>query len=48
MEGLCIGGGLFITGKKQIESIDDGIIVKDDIEYGHGNVVPLWQFGLIY
>ncbi len=35
-------------GKKQIENIENGIIVKDDIEYGYGNVIPLWAFGLNY
>ena len=35
-------------GNKQIEHIPDGIVVKDDIEYGHGNVIPLWHFGLNY
>ncbi len=35
-------------GKKQIENIPNGIIVRDDIEFGHGIVVPLWQFGLNY
>ena len=35
-------------GRKQIESVQDGFIVKDDIEYGHGIVVPLWQFGFNY
>ena len=35
-------------GKKQIEDLPDGIIVKDDIESGHGITVPLWQFGLNY
>ncbi len=35
-------------GKKQIEDIPNGVIVRDDIEYGHGIVVPLWQFGLNY
>lgn len=35
-------------GRKQIADIPDGIIVRDDIEYGHGNVVPLWHFGLTY
>ncbi|MBR4837957.1 MAG: AAA family ATPase [Bacteroidales bacterium] len=34
--------------KKQIENISDGFIVKDDIEYGHGNIIPLWHFGLNY
>lgn len=35
-------------GKKQIEDVPHGIIVRDDIEYGHGIVVPLWQFGFNY
>jgi hypothetical protein len=35
-------------GTRQIESIDNGIVVKDDIEYGHGIFVPLWTFGLNY
>ena len=35
-------------GKKQIEGISDAYIVKDDIEYPHDNVVPLWMFGLNY
>ena len=41
-----------VGGKKkggaQIEEIPNGHIVKDDIEYGHGRVVPLWTFGLLY
>lgn len=36
------------TGQKQIESADDGYIVKDDIESGYANVIPLWAFGLNY
>lgn len=35
-------------GKKQIEGVPNGIVVRDDIEYGHGNIVPLWYFGLNY
>lgn len=35
-------------GKKQIEDVPNGIIVRDDIEYGHGIIVPLWCFGLNY
>ena len=40
-------GGLK-KGKQQIEDVPNGFIVKDDIEYGHHNVVPLWAFGLNY
>ena len=35
-------------GKRQIENVENGIIVKDDIETGHGIIVPLWAFGLNY
>jgi len=35
-------------GQKQIEGIENGYIVKDDIENGFLNVIPLWQFGLTY
>ncbi len=35
-------------GQKQISSVQEGYIVKDDIAYGYGNIIPLWQFGLNY
>lgn len=35
-------------GQKQIESVQEGYIVKDDIENGYANIVPLWAFGLNY
>ena len=35
-------------GQKQIESANNGYIVKDDIESGYANVIPLWTFGLNY
>lgn len=35
-------------GLRQIANVNDGFVVKDDIEYGSGNVVPLWTFGLNY
>ncbi|MGN1245788.1 MAG: ATP-binding protein [Muribaculaceae bacterium] len=35
-------------GKKQIENVNNGIVVRDDIEFGAGIVVPLWHFGLNY
>ena len=31
-------------GKQQIEGLDNAYIVKDDIEIGHGNIIPLWCF----
>lgn len=35
-------------GKKQIETVKEGRIVKDDIETGHGIIIPLWNFGMNY
>lgn len=35
-------------GKKQIENADEGYVVKDDIETGYANVIPIWFFGLLY
>ncbi len=34
--------------KKQIKAIDDAFVIKDNIETGIGNVVPLWLFGFLY
>ena len=34
--------------QKQIEGLKNAYIVKDDIEYGYKNVIPLWAFGLNY
>jgi predicted AAA+ superfamily ATPase len=34
--------------QKQIEGLKNAFIVKDDIEYGYKNVIPLWAFGLNY
>lgn len=41
-----IGGSK--KGARQIENIPNGIIVRDDIETGHGIVIPLWHFGMTY
>lgn len=35
-------------GQKQIETASRGFIVKDDIETGFANIIPLWAFGLNY
>jgi len=34
--------------KKQIEELDHAYIIKDNIEYGFGNTIPLWLFGFMY
>lgn len=48
-----IGGRTFEVGgknkgQKQIAEATEGYVVKDDIETGYGNVIPLWYFGLNY
>ncbi|WP_209332776.1 ATP-binding protein [Lunatimonas salinarum] len=35
-------------GLKQLRSAEKGFIVKDDIETGYLNTIPLWHFGLMY
>ena len=35
-------------GKRQIEMADEGYVVKDNIEFSSGNILPLWWFGLNY
>jgi uncharacterized protein len=32
----------------QIENDGNSFLVKDDIEFGYRNVIPLWAFGLNY
>jgi uncharacterized protein len=34
--------------KKQIAGISNAYIVKDEIEHGFANTIPLWHFGLMY
>ncbi len=34
--------------EKQIKTIANAFIVKDDIEYGYKNEIPLWSFGFNY
>lgn len=35
-------------GKKQLSEAKEGYVVKDDIEFGSANIIPLWAFGLLY
>lgn len=34
--------------QKQIKDIPDSYVVKDEIETGNNNVIPLWLFGFLY
>lgn len=35
-------------GRSQLKDVKNGIVVKDDIEFGAYSTIPLWQFGLLY
>ncbi len=35
-------------GQSQIEDDGNSYVVKDDIEFGYRNVIPLWAFGMNY
>ncbi len=35
-------------GKRQLAEAADGYVVRDDIEYGSSNILPLWTFGFTY
>ncbi|MCM1502118.1 MAG: AAA family ATPase [Bacteroidales bacterium] len=50
---FCIGDYTFEIGgrkkgKKQIEGVPNAFVIKDDIEFASGNIIPLWQFGFDY
>jgi predicted AAA+ superfamily ATPase len=34
--------------KKQIQGLENAFIVKDDIAFSSGNIIPLWLFGFLY
>lgn len=35
-------------GKKQISEVQNGYVVRDEIEYAVQQIIPLWAFGLMY
>lgn len=35
-------------GHRQLDGDTHGFVVRDDIEYGYGDIIPLWHFGLTY
>ena len=50
---FTIKGYTFEVGGKgktsdQIKGIENSFLVKDDIETGFGNIIPLWKFGFLY
>ena len=34
--------------REQVKAMDDAYLVKDDVETGYGNEIPLWLFGFLY
>ena len=48
VDGMTFEIGGRKKGQKQISEIDNAYVVKDDIEIGFANVIPLWAFGLLY
>ncbi|MDR1416584.1 MAG: AAA family ATPase [Prevotellaceae bacterium] len=48
VEGMTFEVGGKRKKQKQIQSVDKGFIVKDDVEFGYSNIIPLWQFGFLY
>lgn len=50
---FCVGEYTFEVGgkkkgKKQISEIQNGYVVRDEIEYATQQIIPLWAFGLLY
>ncbi len=41
-----IGG--ISKGDKQIQDVENSFVVRDDLETGYDNVIPLWIFGFLY
>ncbi len=48
IEGKTFEVGGKKKGQRQIADAEEGYVVKDDIETGMGNIVPLWAFGMNY
>ncbi len=48
IEGRTFEIGGRTKGRDQLKGSAEGYVVKDDIEFGAQNVVPLWAFGLNY
>lgn len=43
---LEIGGRS--RGKTQAKGTENAFVARDDIEVGHGTIIPLWLFGFLY
>ncbi|MCQ2205023.1 MAG: AAA family ATPase [Bacteroidales bacterium] len=45
---FCVDGKMFCIGQVPKNMKQEVILVKDMIEAGEGNVIPLWLFGFLY
>lgn len=48
INGITYEVGGANKGRAQLAKAKKGIVVRDDIEYGSGDIVPLWAFGMNY
>jgi len=48
IEGIDFEVGGENKGREQIRNAEKAFVVKDDIESGFLNTIPLWHFGLMY
>ena len=48
IDGMTFEVGGKSKSKKQIAETKDAFVVKDNIEYGYENTIPLWHFGMNY
>jgi predicted AAA+ superfamily ATPase len=48
IDGMTFEVGGKNKSQKQIQGIEKGYVVKDDIEFGYANIIPLWQLGMNY
>ena len=58
MEQYVIKGGNPLVGEveiggakkshRQIRDVENAFVVRDDMEYANGDILPLWSFGLLY
>lgn len=48
VDGCTFEIGGHKKGNAQIQGLPKAYVVKDDIEYGFGNTIPLWHFGFLY
>ncbi|MDR0507071.1 MAG: hypothetical protein LBH32_09705 [Dysgonamonadaceae bacterium] len=48
IDGMTLEVGGKSKNKKQIKDVKNGYVVKDNIEFGYDNIIPLWHFGFLY